>query len=195
MKLVAVLRDPVDRAYSNYLHKVRDGVEPLASFAAAIEAEPERIREGWRYTWHYLSRSLYFAQLRPYYRLFPENQIRVLLFEDLCARPERLFGDLFGFLGVDEDFRPDMSLRLQATGVPRSRALADFIQRPSFVKTAYRRVLPSRYRRRVTKGLEGLNLRKPALADPLRQELRAAYREDVERLQDLIGRDLSHWFR
>ena len=63
------------------------------------------------------------------------------------------------------------------------------------MKTAYRRVLPSRYRQRVTKGLEGLNLRKPALADTLRQELRAAYREDVERLQDLIGRDLSHWLR
>ena len=111
VKLVAILRDPVDRAYSNYMHKVRDGEEPLKSFAEAIEAEPRRIRDGWRYTWHYTTRSMYFDQLRPYYRLFAKEQIRVLFYDDLCSRPQTLFRDLFGFLGVNPDFQPDTSVR------------------------------------------------------------------------------------
>jgi hypothetical protein len=195
VRLLAILRDPVERAYSNYMHKVRDGVEPVTSFAAALEAEPRRIRDGWQYTWHYTTRSRYFDQLRPFYGLFPREQIRVHLYDDLCQRPRSLLRDIFGFLGVDEDFQPDTSLRLQATGVPRSRRLAKFIRRQSLIKTAYRTVLPARFRRRVTTSLEDLNLRRPSLADSLRQELRASFRDDVFRLQDLIGRDLSRWLK
>ena len=55
--------------------------------------------------------------------------------------------------------------------------------------------MPARYRQRVTKSLEELNLRKPSLTDQVRQELLAVLRDDVLRLQDLIGRDLSHWLR
>jgi hypothetical protein len=195
VKLVAILRDPVDRAYSNYMHKVRDGVEPLVSFAEAIDAEPRRIREGWRYNWHYKTRSMYFDQLRCFYRLFAREQIQILLFDDLSSRPHALFRDLFGFLGVDEDFQPDTSIHFQATGVPRSRAMANFIRRQSVVKTAYRMIMPAQYRQRVTKSLEELNLRKPSLTDQVRQDLLAVFRDDVLKLQDLIGRDLSHWLR
>jgi len=195
VKLVAILRDPVDRAYSNYMHKVRDGEEPLKSFADAIDAEPRRIREDWRYNWHYLSRSKYFDQLRRFYGLFAKEQIQVHLFDDLCSRPHKLFRDLFGFLDVNEDFQPDTSIRYQVTGVPHSRAFANFIRQPSIVKTAYRSVMPARYRQRLTKSLEALNLRKPSLPDPIRQELLAVFRDDVLRLQDLIGRDLSRWLR
>ena len=177
------------------MHKVRDGEEPLKSFAEAIDAEPRRIREGWRYNWHYQTRSMYFDQLRCFYRLFDRQQIQVLLFDDLSSRPHALFRDLFGFLGVDEDFQPDTSIHFQATGVPRSRAVASFIRRPNVVKTAYRTVMPARYRQRVTKSLEELNLRKPSLTDQARQELLAVLRDDVLKLQDLIGRDLSHWLR
>jgi hypothetical protein len=195
VKLLAILRHPVERAYSNYMHKLREGAEPLTSFSDALEAEARRIRDGWQYTWHYQARSRYFDQLRPYYQLFAKEQIRVHLYDDLCQRPLLLLRDIFGFLGVDQRFEPDTSIRFQATGVPRSRRLATFVRRPSAVKTAYRAVMPARYRQRITMSLEGLNLRKPSLTGPIRQDLQAGLREDVLKLQDLIGRDLSHWLR
>ena len=65
VKLIAVLRNPVDRAYSDFLHLVRDGIEPLTDFPQALEAEESRIRSRWAPMWHYRRRGFYHPQLKP----------------------------------------------------------------------------------------------------------------------------------
>lgn len=114
-KLVAVLRTPVERAYSAFLHVVRDGREPLAEFAHALDAEPARIAAGWEHLWHFGAMGYYGAQLERYYELFGAAGIRVFLYEDLAADPAGVVRECFRFLGVDDGFVADTRDRPNAT--------------------------------------------------------------------------------
>ena len=74
-KLIAILRDPAERAYSHFCHNRRDGHEPLADFAAALDAEEKRIAKGWWSKYHYRNHGYYARQLRRYLEFFPREQI------------------------------------------------------------------------------------------------------------------------
>lgn len=114
MKLIAILRHPVERAYSAFLHLLRDEREPLTDFSCALGAEETRVRRGWEHIWHYRRMGFYAEQLWRYYRHFGRDQIRVYRYEELRDEPERLTADIFEFLGVDPSFTPDMSVRHNA---------------------------------------------------------------------------------
>lgn len=198
-RLIAILRDPVERAYSSFLHMRRDGREPLSDFAQALEAEEGRIRDGWAPNWHYKRTGYYHEQLSRYFEVFGREQIRVYLYEDLKTDPLGMLRDVYGFLGVDDAFVPDVSMRHNVSGVPKNERLHAFLLRPHPVKTALKSFFPKKLRRRLVPGslnaLRNWNLVKPPFPEEVRRELKETYREDVLRLQDLIGRDLSSWLK
>ncbi|KON30555.1 hypothetical protein AC482_03600 [miscellaneous Crenarchaeota group-15 archaeon DG-45] len=112
VKLIALLRNPVDRAYSHYSARARRGVEAL-SFGEAVEREGERLRgeeermledEGYYSPSHrlfsYLSRGVYVDQLRRWMDLFPRDQLLVLRSEDFFADPGAELGRVTDFLGL-----------------------------------------------------------------------------------------------
>jgi hypothetical protein len=112
VKLVALLRNPVDRALSHYQHEVRGGRETL-SFAEAIEKEPERLAgeekrlrgdpSYYSYNHHrysYMQRGLYVEQLRRWVEHFPRSQLLVLQAESLFRAPAEVTGEVYRFLGL-----------------------------------------------------------------------------------------------
>ena len=104
VKLVFILREPVDRAYSNYLWSKTNGIEQQ-DFATALALEEERdgtLPERWRFArpFSYFSRGLYADLLEPYMRLFPRDRLLVLKFEDILSAPESLAVRLQTFLGI-----------------------------------------------------------------------------------------------
>lgn len=106
VRLIFLLRNPVDRAYSNYLWTRRNGFE-TETFARALALEDQRDRElpaGLRYArpFAYVSRGLYADHLARFLRLFPRQQILVLRTEDIGMEPERVSLRLQRFLGVTE---------------------------------------------------------------------------------------------
>jgi len=204
VKMVAVLRNPVDRAYSEYLMAVRDGIETARSFAEALELGEKRAAEGgWAHWYHYKRIGLYGEQLERYYRLFSKDQIKVFLFEDLQQEPLRVLRDIFTFLGVDPDFVPNISQKHNPYGVPRFRWLQQWLLRPSKLKniflTPIRLTVPEAKRKelliRILRDWNIKSLPRPKLDPELRKQLVEYYRKDIFKLQDLIGRDLSHWLR
>jgi hypothetical protein len=194
-RLLAILRDPAERAYSSYLHMRRDGREPLDSFEAALDAEEARVRANWEHLWHYSRLGFYHAQLRRYYDRFPRAQIRVWLYEELEREPERVLCEVFTFLGVDPTFVPDMSVKHKVAGTPRSRALHAVLTRPNPAKTLAKRLLPSHIRGRLYGSLMQKNIvsQRERLRPEVRLRLQHLYRGDVESLSALLGRDLSAW--
>jgi hypothetical protein len=194
-KLIAILRNPVDRAYSAYLHLVRIGQEWL-DFARALREEEARIKANWNDIWHYKRGGFYHAQLTRYYELFGQDQIRVYLYEDLKEDPVGTMQSIFRFLEVDDAFVPDTSLKYNVSGIPRSRALQTFVEKPNPFKTVLKPFLPEGLRRRIRENLRQRNLSiPPPMPEDVRKKLTEAYREDILKLQDLIGRDLSGWLR
>jgi hypothetical protein len=193
-KLIAILRDPVERAYSNYLYWARRGYEPLTDFWQAIQAEQTRIRENWAPEWHYFSRGLYHRQVERYVNVFSRSQIRIYLYDDLVANAPGLMQDIFRFLDVDETFVPDVSVRYNLGGLPRSKALKGLLARLHPVTSIFKPLLSEELRQRLKKAIKRWNLREaPPLSEEVRTRLRGLYREDILRLQDLIQRDLSKW--
>jgi hypothetical protein len=103
-RFVAILREPVSRAYSHYWHSRRLGVEPLETFEAAVAAEPARLATGDRAELNrhsYLARGRYLDQLRPLAEAVGRDRLHVLLFEDLLRDRVPTVAAVFGFLGVD----------------------------------------------------------------------------------------------
>jgi hypothetical protein len=199
-KLIAVLRQPAERAFSAYLHQLRDGHEVHQNFAQALEAEETRIQEGWTPLWHYRKMGFYYEQLERFYDLFPEAQIQVYLYEDFKAQPQETLKSIFRFLAVDDTFSPDVRLQRNISGIPKNRTLHRvhrFLKNPSGFKTLGKAVVPAGLRAKIKRytltNLETKNLHKPSLEPSLRRELNDGYRSDIRKLQGLIGRDLSHW--
>lgn len=191
-KLIAVLRNPIERAYSSFLHCVRDGREPLDVFTKALQEEAKRISENWAPIWHYKSVGFYYEHLRRYFDLFDKSRIRVYLYEDLNEDPSGTLRDMFRFLEVDESFIPDTSARFNVSGVPRNKALHSLVtnlNRPSI-----KRFIPNRALRVLREPVRGRILTEPPRLSPeVRGRLIKVFREDILKLQELIDRDLSKW--
>lgn len=194
IKLVAVLRQPADRAHSGYMHMVRGQHETARDFANALDQEDQRIEAYWGYMWHYRRVGCYLEQLKRYHALFPATQIRTYLHEDLEANPSAVTKDIFAFLGVDDKFEPETSLRYNATGTARSTLLRDLIMKQSKVKSLYKRLVPNRkLRNKLAAPLYRHAFKKERLDPELRTKLTAGYRDEILELGDFIDRDLTAW--
>jgi hypothetical protein len=157
IKIIALLRDPVERAYSKYQHEFRTGDE-FMSFRDAVEHEPERTAEDKRrmmtdprFTSHeyhrhaYIDQGEYLRKLKPFYDLFDASNILIVKSEDLFSKPQQILDQVVKFLGVREvEFRdlrpmnagsyarladsdPALNKKLYAHFAPHNKALYDFI--------------------------------------------------------------------
>jgi hypothetical protein len=133
----------------------------------------------------------YHAKLRRYLDTFPRDQIKVILFDDLIARPRETVRSLYGFLGVDPDFEVDTSIRFNRTLSPRFLRLTRLFN-------ASAKSVATVFPWASGKGL-GTLLRRPLLRKPdpvppaLWRRLTDQYRDDIIATGELIGRDLSRW--
>jgi hypothetical protein len=193
--LIALLRQPADRAYSAFLFLRQLGFEPLGDFQKALDAEPERGKAGYLHG-HYRGNGFYYANLRPFFNLFPGKQIRVYLYEDWRDSPADVLADIFRFLGVKEAAIPEAGQRVNVTAPPRNFRIQRLLVKPNRLKKAIRAALPETLRRfLLTQAIRLNRAPRPQLDPRLRRRLTEDYREDILSLQELLGRDLSHWLR
>jgi hypothetical protein len=197
-KLIAILRNPIERAYSNFLHCLREDLEYTTDFNQALQAEEGRIRNNWWWGFHYVNIGFYYVQLKRYFDRFDANQIKVYLYDDLKSDPLSLIQDILQFLDVDATFVPDISMQYNKTGIPKNKFLHQFLSKPSIpsiIKNPIRLLLPIELRKRILLNINNRNLFKPRLSLEVRSQLINLYREDILKLQDLIERDLTRWMK
>ena len=185
------MRQPAERAYSAYTFYHARDFEPLASFAEALAAEPARIQANDTPEFRHRMNGFYHANLRPYYDIFPPEQIRVYLFEEWHADPAGTLKSIFRFLDVDENVPIDVERR-NVTHRYRSQQLHRFLARPGQFGKRLHRVLPAVLRSRLDRWNQ---MQPPPMPTQIWRELTEGYREDILKLQTLIGRDLSHWLK
>jgi Sulfotransferase domain len=193
-RLVAILRDPADRAFSHYQHRLQIGREHHPDFLKAIddyEATGAETGMAWS---TYLECGFYGRHLRRFLALFDAGQLHWILYDDFRKQPLEVLSDLFRFLGVDPTFESKMQWYWRS-GQPRSRRLFDLInQPPPALSKVVRRMLPQELRIRVQVAVHNRNLvRAEPMSREQRQHLIAIYRDDILELQDLLHRDLSVW--
>jgi hypothetical protein len=191
-RLVAILRDPAERAWAHYLGRRRDGLERRSDFRAVVDAELERPLPDDVAFGSYLGCSRYHHYLAGYFARFPRERIRVYLFEELRADAGALLADLFAFLGVETGVALDTERRHNPTGVVRNPLLRLLWTKSVGARTALRPLLPARVRH-AGRIVVARDLARPALDPDLRARIVRALEPDVERLRVLLGRDLAEW--
>jgi len=185
-QLIAILRDPVDRAHSEWWHRYSRGRE-TRDFAAALEANVARIEAGITFEGErgardwvrglrnrrdtstrfglYLDCGYYARQLRRYLDLYPREQLRVVLYDDLVRDPAGLVRSLWTFLGLDPDAAsPDTGRHNPAQATVRTPLAAHLVnlRRPAGLG----RLLPGPLRRRLQAYLRGQQAKRPAIDPP-----------------------------
>jgi len=180
-KLVAILRNPVDRAYSAYLMSKRAGrtsVDLQSAFATRSAG--------------YIVRGRYATYLERYYERFDRQQIKVLRFEDLTKNARSLTRELYQFLGVDSSFEPPAEEVHNKGYVPRNEFLNRAVH-SGFVRHVLKPMLPNGVMQLARKLRSANAKRPPQLPMEIRAELATYYRDDILRLQELTRVDFSVW--
>lgn len=196
MKIIMVLRDPVERAYSDYWHRVRTGVENL-EFIDALEAERKRIKEGARFELHYASYGLYSEKVKGYMDAFGKDNVAVFTYEDLKSRPENVCRKCFELLGVDASYKISGFDVVNKGGKGDSvilRNLNALAQNKTFVSVV-RSIAPAALRKSVTLWMAKSNAKDgyPPMDVATENMLRSFFYDDVKKLESLLGWDLSRW--
>ncbi|MGD1855745.1 MAG: sulfotransferase [Leptolyngbyaceae cyanobacterium] len=190
VKLIAILRQPATRAFSNFLHLVRDGREKSHNFLGVWNREQKRIDAHWAPIWHIRQHGLYYQQLRRYFDRFDAAQIKVVLHEDLVEQPDTMLKDLFDYIGVDTTFHVDFSHRPNQSGIPKNRIVRGVARRLLVMP------LQATGNQTFTEWGESISqyfLYRPEITAEQKHEINQFYRDDILQLQSLIDRDLSHW--
>ena len=184
-RLIAILRNPVDRAYSWYQHARRSRNErrDLATF---LEEDPEALRAG-----------LYHRHLQSYLALFPGEALLVVLYEELLRDPGRELGRLAEFLGVDMVWSDPAGLlreRVYASDMPRFRQGFALARRSAGFLARHDLNWPVRAAKRLgVRRWFGSSAAAPALSAAERERLAGFYEDDVRQLSALLGRELDIW--
>ena len=191
-QLFCILRNPVDRAYSAFLHLIRDGRETVADFGESLRLESQRLRDNYAPLWFYRDLGFYHRQLKPYFDAFSRDQLHVSLYEDFDTDPVRFVQEMCRKLGVDDTFVPDVSRKWNVSGVPKNNAVHRVLSGNNMLTAVLDRIPGGQW---VRSKLRYANLAKPPLEAEIRQELIETFRQDILQLQDLLGRDLSKWLK
>ncbi|MCH8328555.1 MAG: sulfotransferase [Candidatus Marinimicrobia bacterium] len=191
-RIIILLRDPVDRALSQYRQNVSNGREPL-SLSEAFLAEKKRLAQNWRWIVAYRGAGLYADQVSRYIDAFGHDQVKVYLLEDLRSDAAKVMADMFAFLGVEPSFRPKLEVYNRSV-LPNS-SMANRLLRSKWAKWLGR-LAPVALRHAVRDRLLAGNLA-DGPSNGLSQDERLRYHryfaEDIARLEQLLGRDLSAW--
>lgn len=188
LKWIFILRHPVERAYSQYIHNLN--FHESLPFREAIDRWPDRCASGWIPAYDYLGAGLYSAPLQAYLQNF--KQVKVFLFEDLTNRPEWLLNTIARFLGIDGFPQTISFKKFNASGVPRNNIVkkASDLMGNQMLKWIGKMIFPAQIRRH----LKEFTHQKPPLSATDKKELTDFFIADLKKLEPLINRDLSHWY-
>ncbi|USQ79781.1 sulfotransferase [Ornithinimicrobium faecis] len=189
--VICVLRRPERRAFSAYMHLVREQLETL-SFADALAAEDGRRADRWHPLWWYKELGFYAPQIELLHQIFGAARVVTLRYEDIKDRPNAVATLVFDRLGLSVP--PDLVLgHTNASGAPRSRWLQAGLVSTNPVKQTLGRIVPKRPWLAIRASLQAANLRRVEMPSAAQLSLMEDYREDIARVQAMTGLDLTDW--
>jgi len=197
MKIIGIFRNPAERLYSRYLHLIREDRAPSSHFEDCLDTNSiwweknDLIQEGF-----------YYKHMHRYFKLFPKKQIKILLYDDLKFRSKTFMQEIFSFLEVSPDFKPNLDIRYNPSGRIKNKFINKLFGQKSILKEWIKNLSPNLLKKlqanlkmqKLVISLRSKNLEKKPLSPSIKQRLtQEVYKEDILKFQDMIQRDLSHW--
>lgn len=192
-KIIIMLRDPVDRVFSQYMHLRRAAREEL-TFEKALEAEEQRKASNWGDMWHYTASGFYFEHVSNYINAFGRDNVMVILSHEMRKNPDKILQEVFQFIGVDPNFKVNTSEEFNRSGLPKSLFIARLTDASSFANLA-KKIIPRKFGASLKRWIQNLNTGDKEVINPdTVQKLRSLYTEDIKKLETLIGKETG-WLK
>ena len=189
-RIIMVLRSPVDRAFSQYLHYVSDGLV-TQSFRDHVRSCLRHGGEGLGVHEPFLEMGFYAEQVQRYLNRFPRERIGIWIYEETKTRPVEFMREVFEFLRVDSSFTPDMSKRYHEPQIART-VKANQILRRLGLWNMLKRMTPAPMRLSVRSAVY-----RPTGSTTMKPEDRSLmlefYRSDIHQLEGILKRELHAW--
>ena len=195
-KIIISLRNPIDRAYSAYAH-MRKGFRENLTFEKALMEEENRLEKNYEFLWAYKKCGLYYEGVKHYIDVFGRENVHIVLFDDMKSDIKRVLGNICSFLQIEAYPFPDTDRIHNKSNAPKigikttvyktlfvDRGLSNRIVKKLFSKETRRRI-----QLRYEQG------KQETIKKSTEEYLLDYYREDIEKLQELLGIDLSRWLR
>ncbi len=193
VQIVMILRNPIERLYSQFLMNLKLGKIAERDLLKEIAADQAKSLKGWGVSHLYLEVGLYYEQVKRYTDLFPGHKIKILFYDDYKQQPKQAMQELFAFLHVNPAFEPDMSQRYNEAGMPRFGKLNYWLTQIG-VYGLVKRLFPADIKERL-KSVIYTRSNIPSITPQEKAWLIDYYRSDVQQLSTLLNKDLSHWLK
>lgn len=196
-KFIVILRDPVERAWSNYCHRRRNKAE-TRTFMEAIEADRTGKSEHHIIFSRYYEQGLYAKHLEQWFSYFPREQFGVFFYDNMVNTGD-FMQTIFRFLEIDDTFTVDSEKVHNAASVEKSKLLSSLLRKLPGRKTIFNTVVPPhlrkiyRYKVRQMLSRPARPTQKKQLSDEDRSSLSLLYKEDTLKLCDLLNPDTPPW--
>jgi len=195
VKILIILRNPVSRAYSSYMHFVKDVHEKL-SFEESMKMEAERKDLKYDFMWMHRDMGLYYKQVKAYLDAF--KNVKILLTEEFRDNPDTEMRSILEFLEVDPNLAFNTNKEHNKSGEPKFKSLQKLITQENLVKKTLRPVFRAAFnkerRAKMRKKVKNINIASYPPMDPeIRHELIEFYRNDIEALEGLLEKPLDKW--
>lgn len=177
MKIIYMMRHPIDRIVSHYIHSYNRGHESIDDINVALTSNS-----------HYLDTARYAMQIEPYINRFGRQNVLMLFFEDFVSKPQQVLNTTFNFLGIE-----NISVDKKALDSNKSfnRSVLHYkYDNPKTIIDKLRKVIL------IFKNYFNRNFinQKPHLSSETRTYIQNSVKDDIRKIEKLTGRDLSHWF-
>ncbi|CAN5138791.1 hypothetical protein BH20ACT5_BH20ACT5_07880 [soil metagenome] len=193
LRVVLLLRDPVDRAFSSYQYLRGRGFEPHEDFLTAVAEEPSRRQEGWHHLWHYTAMSRYADGLETLRGALGPDRVGVWFYDDFDRDPDAVFAAVLRFIGVPvEPGYTGAVTRVNVSGASRAAPIHRSIQwitRNEVLRRLVKRLTSYRFREFVRRSA----VRPTAVPAAARRALDPLFADDLRRLARLVDGPTPAW--
>ena len=191
IKILIVLRNPIERAFSQYMMKVRD-LEEQMNFMEAISLEKERMRKHVHFDFYYVDRGMYYEQVKAYLEAF--KNVKVVLYEDFKRETVSNLDEIVSFLGL-KSFNFSTIRNHNISGKPKNKYISRLLIGENFLKKVFQTIIPKSQRKKISSAIMERNLKRITIDEASKKALQGYFKEDIKKLESLLGRDLSAWYK
>jgi hypothetical protein len=188
-KIIIMLRDPSERAFSSYKHLLRENREKF-NFVGSLELEEKRIKSNWGILWRYTEAGFYYNSVKEYINVFGNTNVKVIFSDDFSNNQEKVLTDLYNWL----DIAPDKSLdhdKFNKGGKPSFKLKVLLrLKKIKILKWAGKKIIPNRkYQEFVRNNTSDISMDYRTTC-----YLKQLFYEDIVKLEKLLNKDLSKWY-
>lgn len=194
LKFIISLRNPIDRAWSQYWTFSRTSAD-TAPFQDAVHPDTieKRLKDNWQPFYDYIGFGMYHDQIKAYQNEFGKDRVKIFLFDDLKKDADRVCKEIFLFLGVDPAYTPDTNQIYNPSGKPKSELLKNLIISPNILKRVVKKMIPKPRRQQLKHMAARKLMTKVEMPAAARTILKRQFEPEIQRLSGLLDRDLGHW--